>query len=611
MYFKLAVIRRLFVNTSGSGKTRITLEGLCRYWGLYFTCQRHDTMTGARPSFGSTDLPHILYKNLLNFPDFSVQLAPSYHSSGRSWNHEEKSLIDKELSQNWNITERWFKCLLLARFILLEEFLNVAKSLNLVSGTILRRQWLLLQTQSYTILQDDIFHSLTQKLGHSTFGITTIDDALGQCWAEVSRQLKELEPDSSEGHLFIVIDEAQDAAEHLRGAFKSGIDSLASPYEDRQDRPVLRQLVHVLSHTLADQEDRDSTCSGTFIVTGTGISTELLREATSSITYKPITFAEIFRTGGFDRPEGQTEYVSKYLGDFVTTEPGIRLLHRLWKWLQGRYRFTAEFIALFLANNGFQNPQTCLNDYITSFAGLQPSDGTFDEPDTGRTIRTSYVPLNFDRLRKNPEAMHELREHVYRHLLRSINHSILSKEQTELLEYGFARYLTSRKNGASVGEPLVLLAAAVRLNTTTYTLFDHLWSGIQSNESTPPWNGFENILVYYFAKAFAEPRKLEDIFSFYGNDTKLASCRGTLVSLYSDPHSGNLEEYKVQMFNSRNTLESSIHLPGTLGENAVTYDSCLKWLRNGSSSAFCFPPQAMGPDILFVLKLEGHTRLNT
>ena len=35
--FQVASVR-LFINASGSSKTRVLLEGLCKYWGLYFVC---------------------------------------------------------------------------------------------------------------------------------------------------------------------------------------------------------------------------------------------------------------------------------------------------------------------------------------------------------------------------------------------------------------------------------------------------------------------------------------------------------------------------------------------------------------------------------------------
>ena len=39
---------RVVFNTSGSGKTRLLVEGLCQYWGFYFTPDRY-------PRLGSTD----------------------------------------------------------------------------------------------------------------------------------------------------------------------------------------------------------------------------------------------------------------------------------------------------------------------------------------------------------------------------------------------------------------------------------------------------------------------------------------------------------------------------------------------------------------------------
>ncbi|KAK2463844.1 hypothetical protein APHAL10511_004149 [Amanita phalloides] len=37
----------IFINTSGSGKTRLLLEGLCQHWGLYFTSHLDSNFLGS------------------------------------------------------------------------------------------------------------------------------------------------------------------------------------------------------------------------------------------------------------------------------------------------------------------------------------------------------------------------------------------------------------------------------------------------------------------------------------------------------------------------------------------------------------------------------------
>jgi hypothetical protein len=61
--FNLTGCSRLFVNTSGSGKTRLLLEGLCKHWGFYFTCVRE------REELGSRDLGQAL-ENIGKEPTF-------------------------------------------------------------------------------------------------------------------------------------------------------------------------------------------------------------------------------------------------------------------------------------------------------------------------------------------------------------------------------------------------------------------------------------------------------------------------------------------------------------------------------------------------------------
>ncbi|THU87894.1 hypothetical protein K435DRAFT_969716 [Dendrothele bispora CBS 962.96] len=592
----------LLVNTSGSGKTRIILEGLCQSWGFYFTCQQPHPMWGTRPSFGSADLPQLLHRILPADPNFAKELPSPRHPSGRQWSTEELIEINAKLQGNWSIAERWFKALLLARFALFETFLSEIQVQNMSSGVYTRRKWLLLQALSFPILGEDIFALLTQKIG--AFTTAAIDQALKHYWAKTDGLLKDLERSNSfKRNIFLVIDEAQDGVRNLRSAFKSGLNDTGFPYENRKQRPVLRQLIHVFSHVLATQESLG--CAATFVVTGTGVSVGMLREATSSTTYKKTSFFEVFRTGGFDTPESQTEYVRKYLGhDFVDSEKGQELIDRLWTWLRGRHRFTAEFIALFISNNGYQNPHTCLNNYVYSFAGFRPSDGVFKEPDTGRTIRTSYNPLQFQSLGLNLEAKLLIIEIVYRYFIRSLKQTVLSIQQIELIEYGFARYTSSSRGVLEVAEPLVLLATVVRANYSYFSLFSHIWEKVKANESTPPWNAFENLLAYYFARCFAKPQKLGTVFTFYRHGKELSSLRGRLVSLFYNPRFNRLEESNVELFDSHERSGFIPCFPGTLGENASTYSNTLKWLKHQSRSAFCFPAKNMGPDLIFVLKLD-------
>src|SRR6266478_2267874 len=82
---------RLFVNTSGSGKTRILLDGLCKHWGFYVTCG-HKSL-----DLGSSDLRDALaktgtdprFKQTINpimegMSEYSTELAKSGDKLNRS-----------------------------------------------------------------------------------------------------------------------------------------------------------------------------------------------------------------------------------------------------------------------------------------------------------------------------------------------------------------------------------------------------------------------------------------------------------------------------------------------------------------------------------------------
>ncbi|THU87878.1 hypothetical protein K435DRAFT_842364 [Dendrothele bispora CBS 962.96] len=539
------------------------------------------------------------------------------------------------LKKNWDITKHWFNAALLARIVLFEQFLSIADRHGISLGIEMRKRWVLAQILPQHVFQTDEIdplNSLTQHIGKCA----TTDDieaALDVYWRNIAELLHKLEPslksDDRNPRLFVVIDEAQDGITQLPEAFMSGSQATE---KFRTKRPVLRQLVF----TLTSAFDRvRGFLNTTYVVTGTGISKEMLEEAISSVYFKQrrTIFVTIYNTGGFDSEIDQQNYIASYLGgDFPESEIGKYLCPRMWHWLQGRYRFTAEYLAL-LIEDGLRRPHLLLNEYVSSFGGFHPTDsGTLLEENVEHdgsrlpSFTFSFLPLNFDKLKEAREAsvkLNTIAKAAYPYFMRSMtgNDIDLGKDERIFIECGVARWQYStkkRKFDCKIKEPLVLLTAMVRLSLEDgIPLYQHLVDDIDKNVSFRNRNGFEAYLAYFFARAFGNEARLGAVFDLqYSVGEALANHNATLVSLYRGGDDYPLEEEAVLLFSDQNGERNSntvgfvrdsgsVDIPGCLAEHANDTASVERWLRHRTHTAFCYPTIKMGPDLIFVLKLTS------
>ena len=127
-------------NTSGSGKTRLALDGLCCHWGFYISCGNHRNATSGSHDFETAT--RIL-------PDMS------------GWN------TGGEIGdENARLAHHTFSMLLLARVYVFHHFLS-ALPLN-ESTHNARRRWVLLQIMPpYPKAGVDIFTVVFKSLCHS------------------------------------------------------------------------------------------------------------------------------------------------------------------------------------------------------------------------------------------------------------------------------------------------------------------------------------------------------------------------------------------------------------------------------------------------------------
>lgn len=190
------------------------------------------------------------------------------------------------------------------------------------------------------------------------------------------------------------------------------------------------------------------------------------------------------------------------------------------------------------------------------------------------------------------------------YLIRSILPPLGSDEAT-YVEYGFARFLDSETKSTTIDEPLVLLALMEWMTKNhDPTFYNSLTKELRSHQKGS--NGFENYIAFCLDLLFSgggnTKYKIGEVFTFVsGKKPAWADMEAELVSIYRTS-SGDLEQSPVKHFAFQGPSV-------TLGLNADSPEMTSSWLRCDSSTPMMFPHNSMGPDLVFVLKLEDGTNI--
>ena len=278
-----------FFAVSGSGKTRVSLEGLCHEWGLYITCGGGDM---GQPS-GSGDF----------------KAATLIMESMSDWDGE---------ADNVEVAHRAFAMLICARVFVLKSLLE-----KLPSGTdpeTARRRWVLAQVLPPFHRSKDIFTTVLDSL-RAAFKADLIPHTDSMLNSLIDRLGSKFFP----GRLFAVVDEAQVAAEYLNESFRSVTSG-------SEKRPVLHPLYSFLWS--------NNVFKGV-VLAGTGLSSKMVRKATAShfaqqyaYSQVPIVFVDV---GRFKKDETlHKSYIEKYL-TFSQSVTDQRLMERILYWFHGRW----------------------------------------------------------------------------------------------------------------------------------------------------------------------------------------------------------------------------------------------------------------------------------
>ncbi|KAG8841132.1 hypothetical protein FRB91_005338 [Serendipita sp. 411] len=202
--------------------------------------------------------------------------------------------------------------------------------------------------------------------------------------------------------------------------------------------------------------------------------------------------------------------------------------------------------------------------------------------------------FDFVRLQEDPETQRILADFVFGYLLNGRAREIPKSSCGKLVEYGFAWF--GRKGEARIDEPLPLVGAANFFSTRfpwadNPKLKEALLNTSQSNKET----AFSRVGAYLLAKAFRAPRKLTDVFQFWGPD---------------DPKDATAELVVLQKTNRGFVcepvdIELTMPLDYRFGLTADDGEEVVSWFNDPKKSVFCFPPAIWGPGLTMFLRFSN------
>ncbi|KAF9068476.1 hypothetical protein BDP27DRAFT_1327095 [Rhodocollybia butyracea] len=541
------------VNSSGTGKTRLLYEGLCKHWGLFFTAVIDSYGLGSTDVYGAV-------KDLRDNPMFTPVLmgdAAVYISEASSTNHK--------------IARRIFGETLLARLLVFKLFVDLMARGEIEE--IHKTRWFLAQIQP--LLFGGKYESLRIEPSWSLVSDSLLADCISQCLEDIAAVFsrKSMNP-----HFFVVLDEANVIAEPT-------LESVYAFRDTHGPHPVLKEIMKTWNSYLRNKPF-------TIVVGGTDIPRMYFGEGEWD------QWHWISSTGAFSNLNDQQQYVLKFLPNTLVDSPsGQHLLHRMWVWLRGRHRFTAAFIST-LVENGFQSPHYLMNTYLEQFTGLWPTDA-----DEHLGTEVPRCCPEFDGLPlEELEDLHNIRtnmQHILmKHLIGDYRLTFSSFLDILCVSMGFGHFIDNKMETISAEEPLVLIATAQWLSQKSL-LVPNLDSFLSSfHFSDEPLVYKSDYLALATALCFKTPHLVCDIFSFSASSLPVwASQHARLVALRGEGQGAR-----------ETVVEYSPKTASQLVFSASRATEVLDWMKDARGIPFCKHIGRSATTLYFILRLEDYTR---
>ncbi|KAL1719892.1 hypothetical protein EV715DRAFT_262979 [Schizophyllum commune] len=550
-------------NASGSGKTRLLLEGLCQHWGFYWVCGKHSL------DIASADLPCAIAWAKRE-PTFSSTLTGS------------PSDQHSQLQANRLLIKKLIAAVVLARVTVFNIFLNAVQGLRHSrshTSTNYRKLWLRLQLDPQIAAQHfglppDIFTRLTEH-----YLTLAVKDVTAQATEALDTMRKH--PVVANEAIYLVLDEVQDSARELHLAFRN---PHAPSTSDDSKHPLLWELIRALSLCLSRQRKHEY-----IVLSGTSLTAHDVASAidgldvqmTANTVNKSVAVDSALGgyqdeedrdnelsasnagygfvyIGGFDNLSAVKKYTAEVVpGSLLKQVEWSTLEQRMFKWLRGRFRFIVDYLIEVLVH-ALTYPHQVLDEYVFKLSGIMPSDGHIalvlsrtnpalsslytgaDNPPSMIAITTpNAIDLAklYDHATMQGRLIQDVRVAVFEFMLRKKRNSIAGAGYSQdIVKMGVARYTeadgthevtiskhadkASKNRGtvpsemgvvpseterpADISEPLVLLALSHHFDTWSPGLYTmHHFCGQRIPGDGNKFNGWENYIAIAVLRAFS------------------------------------------------------------------------------------------------------------
>ncbi|KAJ6449437.1 hypothetical protein C8R47DRAFT_358471 [Mycena vitilis] len=543
--------KTFLVNASGSGKTRLSFEGLCLHWGLYFTLARDSN------NLGAADSGEIVYNTYGT--DFEPHLPPSDFPG-----------FSEAIARNIQLMDERFSLLLLGRLRILHLFSEICQSEGMAEEH--KRRWLLFQLMPNLpgIVSFDIFGTL------AAYSHELSRDEVQDHIAVILSKLRRIH--GPEFHLFIVMDEAQTVSRKYTNAFQHE----GKPY------PLLREIIRIWADKFKPPES-------SFVIVGTDIPKDGFENAPFALSTRWCS-----DTGSFDDEDAHRHYLSRFLApSYVASPEGQLFLHRAWMWCRGRHRFTDALIKALLVD-GFQTPHRLLNDYVQTLTTYRPAD--YDDTEPFRyTVDVDVDELSPEWFTGSPLLKSTIVRVLFDYLA-TAQHSTRSEDLTALVSAGYGRFNDHDLGHVVMDEPLMLLRAAS-------------WLCDPPEQDHDPWRPIAAPLHNSFAVLAIHRTSLTSgsLAAFLASYLARAIENGsTLSKLFSFPHKPMPKwvDQTAELLVKTGDASSFVTYNETsdsasLLSNSSTLAEVELWLDGSDEvrTPFCLSHTAE-PDLLFTVKLR-------
>ncbi|PVF94285.1 hypothetical protein CPB86DRAFT_49855 [Serendipita vermifera] len=571
----------LLLNTSGAGKTRFLLDGLCSRWGFYFVGLPDSA------GIGSSDLAKFIKE---------LDDAKRYKNTDKARKVDRNNLPAFDHMQN--VAQLRFLQLLLARFLILNLLIEQAK----LSGGIHqnhRRLWVLLQVQPYRfskMLTEDLFLMIARELEFTS--ANELKDRISKQHTKLQNDMEDvMDPDTGSYEkppVYCILDEAQVTSTQRLGEFRSKENKLV-------EHPVLREIWLAWTTVLAAPKIR-------IIISGTNIDIEQIKStlASSHLKMNPLFIHSTL--GGFDDSESQAKFIKHYILAAWDEQKWKEFLIRSFAWFRGRYRNTATLIVLLLLG-GYKCPHRTVDGIVEAFASFKPTeavDWVAQEPDFPPVLSPEDIidKLDFDKM--SPMQAKTLSEMLHKQFFTAV-YSVgpfPAADRTAFVEYGIAR-IHIRGGQLSIDEPFIKVAAQTWLKRNPVLSLSE-WCRSHFDVHSFQINGFEAYTTHYMLKILEKFPQFDAVFTLRKDHAQQNSLTWLTNTLELVTVSKGVYSSDTRI----SVVTQSSGPSANIGFRANSSEDVLEWMsENKQQVAFCYPPPHMGPDMLFFVRSQQSKKL--